>query len=103
MSDVSTIVVTVEPHLAFLTRQGLPSARKGHSYRTVIRTDGGVPDFTWRKVGGTLPRGLHLRFHGHRVVVHGTPERVGRFHVRLRMTGSHGQVAAKTFRLRVRR
>lgn len=38
----------------------LPDGRVGQSYEYQLRTEGGLPPFTWKVVGGELPAGLSL-------------------------------------------
>src|SRR5438128_1179301 len=42
----------------------LPAGKVGQSYEYQLRTEGGLPPFTWKVVGGELPPGLSLDVSG---------------------------------------
>ncbi|HEY5024339.1 MAG TPA: putative Ig domain-containing protein [Acidimicrobiales bacterium] len=53
-----------------ITTDSLPSALPRHSYRTQLEATGGTAPYKWKKIGGTLPKGIRLRSSG---LISGTP------------------------------
>jgi subtilisin family serine protease len=96
-SPVVVVVENIAPLAITTTR--LPAATVGLSYRSVLGATGGIPPYTWSRVGGSLPPGLTLSAAG---VLSGTPTGSGQFTFRIRVASSGGLAAEQDLRLGVR-
>jgi hypothetical protein len=76
----------------------LPVARVRQKYAARFAVSGGQAPYTWRVVGGALPRGLHLRPDGS---IDGVPKRSGKVKIVVRVVDGRGIPATKTELLRV--
>jgi hypothetical protein len=79
--------------------RSLPSARVGHPYAAHLVARGGIAPYTWRMVGGPLPRGLTLRPGG---LITGSARRNALVHVGVQATDATGQIASARVSLRER-
>lgn len=85
------------PPLAVATAH-LPVARVGKPYRARLEASGGIAPYTWRVVGGALPRGLSLRPNGG---IDGVPRRTGRIEIVVSARDSLGRAAAHAELLKI--
>lgn len=85
------------PPLAVATTT-LPVARVGKPYLAHLAARGGIAPYTWRVVGGRLPRGLSLRPKGR---IDGVPRRTGRIRIVVSAQDSLGRAAAHAELLKV--
>jgi hypothetical protein len=84
-----------------VTTTSLPAATRGMHYSTRLEAAGGVAPYTWRKTGGTLPKGLHF---GAKGLLSGKPTQTGTFSITVTVTDRTEKVhqtASKTLSLKV--
>lgn len=70
-------------------------------YYDYVTVSGGVEPYTWKKVSGTLPKGLSVSYDGAYAYLTGTPSKVGTYEFTLRATDSNKVVVDKTFTVKV--
>jgi hypothetical protein len=96
---VATKAGTATRQLSIAART-LPRARLGRTYTTRLRALGGKAPYRWARVGGTLAPGVTLTTAG---VLRGTPTKVGRYRVVLRVVDRAGAARTRAFVLGVSR
>jgi hypothetical protein len=94
----TALIRALAPPFLVATRS-LPPARVGHRYSAHLEARGGIAPYTWRIVGGPLPRGLTLRPGG---AITGSPRRSGVVQFGVQATDAVGQVATARVALRER-
>jgi hypothetical protein len=92
--------LVIAPRLLIRT-SGLVVGRVGRTYRSYVRTAGGIGPMTFRVASGRLPVGLRLD--AVRGVVTGAPRKAGGFRVTIEARDSLGVVTMRTFGVTVRR
>lgn len=82
--DVAAVFITTDPEL----RTPLHS-----EYSTQLRASGGETPYTWRRVSGNMPVGLHLSESG---TISGIPVRTGTYDFEVRVTDATGQSSTES-------
>ena len=89
--------------LTFTTTSRLPNARKHKKYDVRITTADGEPTYAWRRVSGTIPKGLRLASSDQRSArIVGSPKVRGWYRFTLAVRDATGDTERRTFRVRVR-
>ena len=101
--DTESFSITINPPRPLvITNQSdtLSSGTVGEVYCCGnLFADGGVPDYTWSLVSGSLPPGLQLSRSPGRIT--GTPTAAGTFTFTVRVTDSRGAFAERTFSITI--
>jgi hypothetical protein len=72
-TDPKTFTILIHPEL-LITSGDLPDSEEEKGYSFQFTASGGVPEYRWHHIGGTLPTGLNLTLDG---VLSGIPEQRG--------------------------
>ncbi len=101
---IATAALAILVHgegLAIVSKSPLPDAEEGSPYSFQFKAIGGVPPYGWMVLGGDVPGGLSLAYHG---LLSGTPSGHGAYHFTLRVVddGDPIQKAVADFVLNVK-
>ena len=95
--ETSTITVMAPRPVSITSPATLQDALLNRAYQVNLTADGGVPGYTWKLVGGTLPPGVGLFTNS----VAGTPTARGTYTFTVQATDSRGSTGRQTFTLTV--
>ena len=97
-STQATISLNIVSSSLNFTQLALPNATVNQPYNANITASGGLPNYLFEKIGGTLPLGLQLGANGS---LSGTPTQSGNFSFVVRVTDAASSTTTGTFSINV--
>lgn len=98
-SVTKEFIIQIRPAFT-ITTQSLAAGLVGFSYSAKLQASGGVPPYTWKIYGGTLPPGLTIdQYEG---TIYGTPEAAGFYGFYVGVSDGGGSALNKVFSIEVR-